>query len=289
MDYINNKKILIAGATGYLGSHVLIESLQRNYNIRALVRTEKQKKILMSQLDDVVIGEVTVKESLKNITKEVDIVFSSIGITRQKDGLTYMNVDYQGNLNLLNAAIESGVKKFIYVSIFNPAPMKNLEIIKAKELFVEKLKASGIEYTIIRPTGFFIDIKEVLIMAKTGVSFIIGNGQNKLNPISGRDLANICCDSFLTRQKEINIGGPEILSIEDITKLAFKVLNKKERIIYIPSRLLSCLVRILKLITSSKTYGPIEFFSKASTIDMVAPKYGNDKIKTFFEEIINKK
>ena len=47
-----------------------------------------------------------------------NFVFSSVGITRQKDGLTFKDVDYQGNRNLLEVAKHAGVKKFIYVSVF---------------------------------------------------------------------------------------------------------------------------------------------------------------------------
>ena len=54
-----------------------------------------------------------------------------------------MDVDYQANLNLLNEARESGVRKFIYVSVLNGEKLRHLKICDAKEMFVEELKKSG--------------------------------------------------------------------------------------------------------------------------------------------------
>ena len=94
------KKILIAGSTGYLGQYLVKEAKKRNYWVRVLICKESQKQ-LFEDVDDIFIGEITKSESINGVCENIDRVFSSIGITRQKDGMTYMNVDYQGNLNLL--------------------------------------------------------------------------------------------------------------------------------------------------------------------------------------------
>ena len=101
------------------------------------------------------IGEVTDPNSLQGICKDIDIVFSSIGITKQKDGLTYMDVDFQGNMNLLEEAKKAGVSRFIYISVFNAEKMKNLKGVQAKVRFEEELKRSGLDYTIVYPNGGF--------------------------------------------------------------------------------------------------------------------------------------
>jgi nucleoside-diphosphate-sugar epimerase len=61
----------------------------------------------------------------------MDAIISSVGITRQKDGLTY-DVDYGGNRNLLERALAEGVSKFIYVSVINAHKVTNLKVIRAK-------------------------------------------------------------------------------------------------------------------------------------------------------------
>jgi nucleoside-diphosphate-sugar epimerase len=108
---INTMKVLVAGATGYLGQYLVKELKNRGFWVRVLIRKESQKAMFDS-VDDFFIGQVTQPESLNGLTKDIDWVFSTIGITRQKDGLTYLDVDYQGNSNLLNEALKDGVKSF---------------------------------------------------------------------------------------------------------------------------------------------------------------------------------
>ena len=111
------KKILVAGATGYLGKYLVKELISRDYEVRALSRTSSKAAKLEEYTEDTFIGEVTSPETLEGICDGVDAVISSIGITRQQDGYTYMDVDYQGNKNILDQALKNNVQKFIYVSV----------------------------------------------------------------------------------------------------------------------------------------------------------------------------
>ena len=112
------KRVLVAGATGYLGSYVAQEFKSQGYFVRALVRSLEKTARMTTQPDEIVQGEITCPETLAHICDGIDVVFSLVGITRQKDGLTFKDVDYQGNKNLLEAALAAGVRKFIYVSVF---------------------------------------------------------------------------------------------------------------------------------------------------------------------------
>ena len=170
---MSKSRILVAGATGYLGQYVVKELKKRNFWVRVLIRIESQKQMFDS-VDDFFIGQVTNPESLKGVAKDIDYLLSSIGITRQKDGMTYMDVDYQGNKNLLEEAKKNNIQKFIYISVLNAHLMKDLKIIQAKELFVDKLKESRLNYAVIRPTGFFSDMLEFLNMAKKGRISLFG-------------------------------------------------------------------------------------------------------------------
>ena len=144
------KRVLVAGATGYLGKFVLQEFKKQEYWTRALSRSSAKLETLERYVDEEFIGEVTNANSLKGICKNIDIVFSSIGITNQKDNRTFMEVDYQGNKNLLEEAIKEGVSKFIFISVFNAANMTDLKGIQAKLKFENELKKSGLDYLIKR-------------------------------------------------------------------------------------------------------------------------------------------
>jgi uncharacterized protein YbjT (DUF2867 family) len=284
---MKGKKILIAGATGYLGQYLVKEAKGQGYWVRALTRDSNRLSYLSDHIDDLFIGEVTNKDSLLGVCKDIDFVISAVGITKQKDGFTYMDVDYQGNRNLLDCALSDGVSKFIYVSVFNAHLMSNLKIIQAKEKFVSELARSTLNYTIIRPTGFFSDMLEFLRMAKKGKVSLFGTGNYQINPIHGQDLAKVCLDSLGGSEAEIEIGGPEIFTHKQIAKMAFDVVHKDVKISCMPLWLKSIILGFMRLFTSSKTYGPIEFLMTALTMDGVAPFYGKERLRDFFEANAN--
>ena len=87
-------KVLVAGATGYLGQFVVKALRAKGYWVRALGRSAEKLAPVEEYADDLVVGEVTDPESLYGACDGIDVVFSSVGITRQKDGLTYTDVDY---------------------------------------------------------------------------------------------------------------------------------------------------------------------------------------------------
>jgi uncharacterized protein YbjT (DUF2867 family) len=283
------KKVLIAGTTGYLGQHIVKEFKKQGFWIRALARNADKLESLSDYIDEEFIGEVTDPIFLRGVCNDLDIVFSSIGITKQKDNLTYMDVDYQGNKNLLEEAKKEGVSKFIYISVFNAEKLGKLKGIQAKLRFTEDLKESGLNYLVVYPNGFFSDMLEYLQMAKKGRGYVFGSGEYKINPIHAEDLAEVCVNAVDGAENEINVGGPDVLTHNEILAIAFGALAKKVKIFKIPIWISALLLMILRIFSSTKTYGPIEFFMTVLAVDMVAPTYGKHHLKEFFLENINPK
>ncbi|MCP5494550.1 MAG: SDR family oxidoreductase [Leptospiraceae bacterium] len=282
------QKILVGGGTGYLGQHILRELKNQGYYTIALTRNSQKLTELgiNSYIDKIVEAEVTKSDSILGVCEGVDCVISSIGITRQKDNLTYMDVDYQANLNLLAEAQKSKIQKFIYISVLNAHLLKELKIVQAKEAFVEKIKLSGLNYTIIRPNGFFSDMTEILEMAKKGTVYLFGKGEFKGNPIHGKDLAKVCLDHIGKEVQEVDVGGPEILTQTQIAHLAFDALHKKPNIKSVPVWVIQILLFFVRAFTKSTFYGSIEFFLTVLTMDLIAPKYGEIKLADYYKEKI---
>ncbi len=280
------KRVVVAGATGYLGRHIVKELKSRGYYVRALARSKGKLIDLADSIDDIYEGEVTRPETLTGLCTGMDAVISTLGITRQKDGLTYQDVDYKGNLAILNLARISGARKFVYVSVMNAEKMKQLEIIKAKEAFVEKLRSSKMDYCVIRPTGFYSDMLEFLTMAGKGRVSLFGSGENRMNPIHGADLAEVCADALETKQREINVGGPEVFSYAEIGELAFETLNKKPKLSRMPVGMVKLFLGLLRFFTGSKTYGPVEFFATVMTMDTIGERYGTRRLADTFAESV---
>ncbi|GHC50647.1 SDR family oxidoreductase [Ulvibacter litoralis] len=279
----HKQTVLLAGATGYLGSYIAEALSQDQIACKLIARTPSKLKELESKTVKIISAQVTNPNSLKGICEGVTTVISTIGITRQKDGLTYMDVDYQANMNLLNEAKKAGVRKFIYVSAINGTKYRHLKIFEAKEKFVDALKLSGLTYTVIRPNGFFSDMKDFLQMAKRGRVYLFGKGDQKFNPIHGEDLATLCVQSIFQQKSEIVVGGPDILTLKEISEMALDAYQKPIKITHLPDFLRKILIWSLRNFTSSKTYGPIEFFLTLMAEDNIAPRYGSKRLSHFFE------
>jgi len=286
------KKVLVAGSTGYLGKYVVKEFKKQGYWIRALARNPKKieedgpfmEPAIKNDVDEVFVGDVTKPETLQEICDGIDIVFSSVGITRQKDRLTFRDVDYQGNKNILDITRQKSIEKFIFVSISNVHLFRHLEIVKCREEFVDDLKKSGLNYTVIRPTGYFSDISEFLKMAISGKIYLLGDGKNKINPIHGADLAKVCVDGVINNKNEISVGGPEIYTGEEIAEMAFSVIKTPPKITKIPVWSVNIIIKTLRIFNKQKS-DLIEFILTTQKNDVVAPPSGKHSLKNYFEEM----
>ncbi len=281
------KRILVAGATGYLGGFVAWEFKDRGWFVRALARTPEKLDHLTDTVDEVIQGHVTRPETLDGVCDGMDVVFSSVGITRQKDGLTFWDVDYQGNKNLLETALQAGVQKFIYISVFNGPQLPHLDIVRAHEEFVELLKGSGIDYTVVRPTGYFSDLGELLDMARKGRVYLFGDGRSRMNPIHGADLAVSCADAVDQSNTEIDVGGPQTLTWEEMAGLAFETLRRPVRITRIPGWMMGLVVWLVRLF--NRHQGELmAFFATMATTDVVAPVAGTHTLSAQFHALERK-
>lgn len=278
------RSVLVAGGTGYLGGFVIREFKKRGFQVRALARTPDKLEPLSDSVDEIVEGEVTRPESLENICAGMDVVFSSVGITRQKDGLTFRDVDYQGNLNLLEEAKRASVTKFIYVSVFDGPQLRHLDIVAAHEEFVDELKRSGLDYAVLRPTGYFSDMGEFLAMAQRGRIYLTGSGTHRVNPIHGADLAVRCVDAAGDGQREVDLGGPEVMTWNQVAALAFRVVDRPARITHVPEWMTGSVVRVVRAF--NRQQGELmAFFTTMATTDVVAQSTGTHLLEAHFRNL----
>lgn len=284
------KTIAVVGATGYLGGFVCQSLREQGYQVRYLVRNEKTilEQGVAPQLITVV--DVTSRFSLRDQLNGIDCVISCLGITRQKDGLSYMDIDYQANANVLDEALNAGVKQFIYVSVFRGDEFRHVALCAAKERFVDHLRESGMAHCVVRPTGFFSDLADFWHMAKSGRVWLFGDGQKRVNPIHGKDLADaivnlVSRDHSKIINAELNIGGPQTFTQADIARMAFKSQLKPNRTTFIPDQIRRVLLSFGKRLLSEASFGPIEFFLTILAHDMVAPAYGHRTLKAHFAQL----
>jgi len=287
------KTVLIAGATGYLGRYTVHAFKQAGYRIRVLARNEKKlaqqgealAPAIADAIDEIHIGDVTKPETLQGIADGVDVIFSSISLMGAKSTLTWHDVDYQGNVNLLDEARKAGVKKFVFISVFNADKLMHVPIVKAHEDFANVLAQSGMPYTVIRPTGYFSDLGTFLEMAQSGRVYLLGDGTLKINPIHGADLAQVSVDAVDMNETDINIGGAEVYSWDEIADIAFSTINTSPRVSYVPMSFARAGVRLMKPF-KRHTAQLIDFFVSSSALDNIAPQTGHHRLSKHYQALM---
>ncbi len=287
------KRVLVAGATGYLGRFAVQAFKQAGHHVRVLTRDEARlhedgpftaPALSDADMDEVFAGEVTKPETLEGLMTDIDLVFSCVGISRQRDGLTFDQVDYQGNQNLIDLAKAAGVRRFVYVSMQGAEEIAHLAITQAHEKVVHALKESGLEYRIVRPCGYFSDMGALYDMATKGRGYLVGDGSNLMNPIHGRDLARICVETAQGEEVEVVAGGPDVMTQRDAVELAFDVVGKPPKVTALPIWLARVVVWVIGL--ASKQYRDLaDFIVTAGEIDGVGPKLGTTSLRSYFEEL----
>ena len=284
------KKALVVGASGHIGRYAALAFKKRGWFVRVLVRDpEKLKRpgpfgepLLDVVVDEIVTGDAAKPDTLFGIADGIDTVFSSMGLKSSKPGMSYHDIDYLGNANILQEAILHDVQKFIYVSIFKAYEMMDMQIVKAHEDFVQVLEDSGIDYSILRPNAYFSDMLQFQKLASSGVIVWPGDGSLRINPIHGKDMGDICVDTAAPGHQEIDIGGPDIFTYKELFTLAFTTINKKPRIIFIPLWIVKGLHSLIKPL-NARIADMLAFAIAVNEIDNAAPRYGERHMKDFFE------
>ena len=262
-------KIVLAGAFGKLGSDILRALVRDGHEVLAI-------DLIVRELADVPGGyetkrvDVTEPEQLAGICDGADAVITTVGLTRTSAEVTNYDVDYQGNLNLLNEAKRAGVKKFAYVSVLKADKAPKVPMLHAKYLLEQKLKKSGIPYVIFRPTGYFYDIAKVFRpMIEKGEVTLLGNKPVSANVIDTTDLADFILLHLDDRNETYDIGGTETYTYEEIARMFFAAAGKEPVIKHAPPFLFDVLAFVNRLKKNGKE-AILRFSKWTLTEDMVA-------------------
>ena len=277
-------RILVAGATGNFGKALIPVLHQRGKEVVALVRSGSQSRLqpLDHHITETVVAEITKPDIAASAFSGVHMVISSVGITRQRDGLTYDQVDFEGNLNLLQAAERGGVQHFVYVSVVGADRDVDVPVIQAKRRFEKALIESTLKWQIVRPSGFFTDMADVWKMALKGTVHLFGDGQSKISPIDPVDLAEAIADLLEAETGQIlSIGGPVDFTWNEIAELACQVAGQSCTIRHWPKWLLRATLAITRVI-SRPTYGTLSFLGHVMTNDTTALNHGSRNLEAFF-------
>lgn len=191
-------------------------------------------------------------------------------------------MDYQGNLNLLNEAISAGVKKYIYVSVLLAKEGSFIPMLGAKAQMEDALTASGIDYVIYRPTGYFYDImKQFKPMIEKGSVTLLGHDTIHANVIDTRDFADYMIEHINDNNKVVNIGGNEVYSYDEIARMCFDAAGKTPNIKHAPVWTFDLIAKLPKVKKEGRS-GVVQFGKWVMTHQMVGDtKTGKKSFKEY--------
>jgi uncharacterized protein YbjT (DUF2867 family) len=277
------RTVFIAGATGYLGRYLCAEFTRRGWSVTALVRDRARAGNLAAH--SIVEAKATRREALDGLMDGAELVVSALGITRQADGLSYCDVDFQANLNLLREAERTGVGRFVYIHVLNADAMGQVPLVAAKSAFVSALRASAIPSTVIAPSGYFSDMEEFLAMARSGRVWLLAPGTRRINPIHGADLAAATAEAAEAGTPLLNVGGPETFTHRELARLAAEAVGRPLRITLLPDWIRRLALALLPRLSPRRIHGPAQFFLTAMSLDMVGPPVGTHRLAAHFRRL----
>ncbi|MEN2998923.1 MAG: NAD(P)-dependent oxidoreductase [Brevinematia bacterium] len=242
-------RILITGASGFIGHH-LVELLHKEgFEIKCLVRKTSKVDEIKDKVK-LVYGEVTIPSSLEEAVKDVDYIIHAAGVVKAVSSKHYYLVNTQGTINLFNATLRfnPNIKRFVFISSqaasapstepisegFPPSPVTSYGKSKlASEKFLEE-NLSKLPITIIRPCSVYgpydKEFLPIYKMINLGVELLVKGGKTKLSMVYVKDLAKsilLAMTSETTIGKKYFSAHPEVVYLSDFYKLIEKALGKK--------------------------------------------------------------
>ena len=273
------QKVLVVGATGQLGSAAIAKLLARQADVRAFVRSDAAAQKFAALGAEAVLGDLRDPESLRAACRKVDVVVTTANAavpTRKSD--TFAAVERDGYRNLIEAAREAGVRRFIYTS----APASKYDhmtsFMRYKRETEQRLASSGMDHVIFR-ADIFMDVafcmmgsnipvrgtEDATVLRSFGfaanhfqkvqnsierdhVAMIPGNGDKRHAFICVDDVAEfLVAAAFGGPSGTFRIGGPEALTFLDVVRIYEQILNVKLRVKKTPASVFRALSAVFGL------------------------------------------
>jgi uncharacterized protein YbjT (DUF2867 family) len=286
---MSQTKVLVAGATGYIGGNVMTALHEKGFWVRGLGRD--RKKLEGKACDDIFVGQATERETIRGLCAGgIDVVFSSLGFHSGARKPTIWEIDYQANLDILEEAKAAGVKHFIFITGVRAEEMaKYSPVADARERVAKAIMASGMRYTIFRPTGYFNDISYIFEgAANKGVVNLYGLPGTRINPLHALDFGDEVARAITDQAYwniEKNIGGPEVFTRQQIAEMSFRALGRPANIKLKPLWQFSILTQAMRLFNYN-TYALFRFLEFTwRTEDMTGDPCGSRKLGDHFNEL----
>lgn len=235
--------ILLTGGSGFVGGHLVDELLRDSFKIRCLVRDPEKAARLAGAGCEIVRGDILDPASVLNaITPEIEAVIHLVGILAESKGSTFRAVHAEGTRNVVASCIVKGVKRYLHMSALGTRSGARSEYHKTKWEAEETVRASGLDYSIFRPSVIFgpgdaFTTVFARIMRFSPVVFIPGDGKSMMQPVYVKDVVRAFAAALKNQPgapRVYELAGPDTYTFDSIIDRIAFVLGKRRYKVHIP-------------------------------------------------------
>lgn len=249
--------IVVTGGSGFIGSHIVKSLVKSGRPVRVMVRSRALAEA-EGRLEGLPVewseGDVTRPESLGPVLREASAIIHTVAIAIEKGSLTYESVNYQGTVNIVQAAQEHGVRRFINLSQMGADASLPYRLLASKGKAQNDVAASGLDWTAFRPSVVWGPEDEFAnsfarLVPLSPLIFPIVDRKARFQPIWVGDLAAAITESLDdpgTIRQEFELGGPEILTVEEIERRTLRAVGARRLMIPFPRPVLSLVVALME-------------------------------------------
>ena len=271
-------RIFLTGATGFVGSHMLSRLLRDGHEVRALVRSRgalSDKKATAGKLEEV---EGDIESDITTKIAGCDAIINLVGIIYEHGKATFEAVHHRGTKNLVEAARQAGVKRFVQISALGARPTNASPYHTTKFAAEEEVRNSGIPWVVLRPSLIFgpgsAFVEQMIKVMRSAPLFrpIPGTGQYRFRPVHVDDVVECFVQSLTkpeTTGKTVDLVGGEELTLDEISDEIASCLGVRKRPVHLPIALMKTAAAMFSLlpIQPPVTSVQIRMLQEGSTAD----------------------
>ncbi|MBI4338911.1 MAG: complex I NDUFA9 subunit family protein [Chloroflexi bacterium] len=249
-------RVVVTGATGFVGRHVVKALLQRGHTVRAVGRSQGREGVVAAQGVEVVYADVADPASWKAAMEGAEAVVHLVAIIRERRGMTFDSINHQGAAHVASAAREAGVRAFLHLSALGVQDNSDFPYLRSKWQGEQAVAQSGVPYTILRsslvfgPGDEFINTLAGVVKAFPLVP-VAGDGRARFQPIHVDDVARCIADALdreELRGKTLELGGPEQLTYDGIIDSIALTYFLQRWKLHVPIPIMRALVWLMELL-----------------------------------------
>jgi uncharacterized protein YbjT (DUF2867 family) len=273
--------IAVAGGTGFVGGGIAAELQRRGVPVVVLSHHPDRARRSVPAGQEVRAADIADPDSLARALGGVGalviaLAFRGYPMENPRRGETFEAVDAAGTERLVAAAAGAGVRSVLYISGAGAAPDAPRHWFRAKWRAEEAVRASGLRWTILRPTWLYgpgdVALNRFLGFARF-LPFVpvTGDGRQLLAPVFIGDLAGIVADALdqpAAANRVFEVGGPETMTMNDVIRTALRVTGRRRPLLHAPAALLKIGAWPLQFLPRPPlTPDAVDFVNQPATVD----------------------